>query len=762
MTSSSESGVSGLQQHFDDSDRYPGNGESGSLPDPVAALTGEIRQTLARIGLTEVQVSGIEMKPVPKNKSGDIGFSCIPLVRKGFKNQENWNPDDMAKQLVRSLNTLPHRLVKSYEAVGTNINIHIDFKEFGTYVVREVFEKRDRYGAENIGQGAHWVVDLSSPNIAKPMSVGHLRSTNIGDALAHTLKFMGYQVTKDNHLGDWGTQFGFLIYVILRDNLFEEIESSPDPIMMLKNIYVSISAESKAEEKNDDDTIRTGARMWFSKLEKGDAKARNLWQKINEWSLAGFQGIYDQLGVTFDVMNGESFYEAGLPKAIDTLVESGIASRSEGAIVVDLRNNLNKIMGLYIEEWASIFYEISKDAEFQFTGDVVSQLQLLNQQAASYVNDENRVQTLAEIKRKLKKEEEPYRSQIETILSGIIGQLKPDVADGKQIDLNDVLAVVFERDRGNLEAIDIRRKPVLVSDPRELGGKDLGVVLIQKADGSSLYATRDLAAALYRGQELGAEGMVYVVGGEQQLYFQQLFEILRLMRHPIAEQSRHVWFGLVKGKSIDPDTGFPVIAKMSTRAGTTVLLQDLIDEAKVRAAEMITRNKNRSLNEFEQQVAQRVGIGAIKWNDLIAHPQNEIVFDWNNMLNMKGKSAPYVMYARARALKVLAQVPELDFSTTIIRPTNIVEQDLVLKLAEFPAVNRKVVESLNPSYLTTYLHELAQLFNTFYDQLPITQERNRIQPTKEEKQTRLALTAAIAQTLKNGLDLLNIAAPDRM
>lgn len=260
----------------------------------------------------------------PKSSEmGDIAFPAFSLAK-----VERKAPQAIAADIVEKLDTTGFENVV---ATGPYINFFLDKAAISHQVLTDVITEKDQYGKLNIGQGRNVTIDMSSPNIAKPFSVGHLRSTVIGDALANIHEKLGYKPIRINHLGDWGKQFGMLIvaYKLWGDKAAVEA----DPISELLKLYVRINAEAEEKPELDDE-----ARQWFKKLEDGDPEAHELWQWFRDESLVEFNRIYDKLDVTFDSYNGEAFYNDKMDEGIQILEEKGLLQESKGARIVDLES----------------------------------------------------------------------------------------------------------------------------------------------------------------------------------------------------------------------------------------------------------------------------------------------------------------------------------------------------------------------------------------------------------------------------------------
>lgn len=457
------------------------------------------------------------------------------------------------------------------------------------------------------------IVEFSSPNIAKPFTIGHLRSTIIGAAIANILEAVGAQVLRDNHLGDWGTQFGKQIWALKRwGGIDKKQEFSVKELVAL---YVKFHDEAEKNPELDQE-----ARDWFKKLETGNQEAKELWQKCVDWSWVEFQKIYDRLGIKFsdEFENGrglgESFFEAKMPAVIKELKQK----------------QLLKIGG-----------------------------------------------------------------------------------DGAQL-------VFFPKDK-------------------------YPPAMILKKDGTSLYATRDLATDKFRKEKYKPNLVINEVGEEQRLYFKQLFEIEKMLGWYREGQRIHVWHGHFRFKD----------QKMSTRKGNVIWLEDVLDEAEKRA--MVLQKTERDFRDKAMNLARDVGIGALKWNDLKGSPDRSIVFDWDEILKMEGNSGPYLQYTYARARSVLQNSKNRTYRLTDVKKLNISsEESMILRtLYRFEEVVVAAADELAPNLVATFIFDLAQKFNSFYN-------KHRIIGSGASEPFRLWLTQATAEMIKRGLNLLGINAPEKM
>lgn len=423
------------------------------------------------------------------------------------------------------------------------------------------------------------VVDFSSPNVAKPMHVGHIRSTILGDALARVLRLIGHRVITDNHQGDWGTQFGKLI-AGWKHHL-DRAALEKDAIAELERIYKVVNAATEV-----DPNVLNEARQELVKLQGGDEENLRIWRQMIDVSQKEFDVIYGRLGVKFDHTLGESFYNAHLPGLVKELREKGIARESEGA--------------------TAIFFD------------------------------------------------------------------------------------------------DI---PSLKEHP----------ALVQKSDGGFNYTTTDLATLEYRLKEWRPTEIVYVTDGRQQLHFQQLFAAFHRW-HPEAEvKLAHVWFGSILGEDGKP---------FKTRSGETIRLADLLDEAEERAFKVVS-DKNPDLPEAQRrEIARVVGIGAVKYADLLPNRQSDYVFSWNKLLALDGNTAPYLQYAIARIRSIFRKAgvegAAKDSPVQLAAPEELV---LARHLLNFGLALEAVAEEYRPNFLCNYLYELGGKFTGFYESCPGPESR---------------------------------------
>ncbi len=532
----------------------------------------------------------------PSSDMGDYAFPCFKLGK---------NPHQAAEQLKQNI-PLPV-FVEKIEVAGPYLNFFLNKPMVAEETLKSIYQQAKHYGATDVGKSKKLVIDFSSPNIAKPFGIGHLRSTVIGNSLVKIFSFLNYKVIGVNHLGDWGTQFGKLIVAYRKWGVKEKLQK--EPIKHLLHLYVKFHEEA---EKNDD--FNELARAEFKKLEDGDKDALALWEAFRELSLQEFQKMYTLLQVSFDSYQGEAFYNTLLNSTVSEMeANRKVPTRiSEGALIVDL---------------------------------------------------------------------EKY---------------------------------------------------------------GLAPVLLRKSNGSTTYHTRDIAAALYRVKKYKPEKILYVVGMEQKLHFQQLFKVLELAGLP-AEKFVHVDFGLFR---------FPE-GKMSTRKGNVIFLEEVLDKAIAHVAEII-REKNPTLPD-KQGVARAVGVGAIIFADLNSDRTRNIDFDWDRMLSFDGETGPYLQYTHARICSILRKSdiqPSLHVSYAALNTPE--EARIISLLSAFPSVVLLTAHHYKPHHVAQYLLSLAQVFNEFYHKHKV------ISPDKEVSKARILLVDSVRQVLRNGLFLLGLQAVERM
>lgn len=284
-----------------------------------------VKEALIDLGFKAEEIPAFLVEHPDELSHGDYSTNVALILARKIKQ----NPVEFAKKLVEKLDVLKSDLIAKIEVAGPGfINFYLS-ENFFVSQTKEIVKRGKKFGQGKIGKGKKVVMEYSSPNIAKPFTVGHLRSTIIGDALANILDFSGYKVIRDNHLGDWGTQFGKLIVAIKKWSSIETIEKSNQPIKDLVALYVKFH-----DEAEKDKTLEAEGRAWFTKLERGDKEAKKIWEKCVKFSLKEFERVYKVLGIKFDTAYGESFFEDKMAAVIEDVKKAGIARESEGAYLV--------------------------------------------------------------------------------------------------------------------------------------------------------------------------------------------------------------------------------------------------------------------------------------------------------------------------------------------------------------------------------------------------------------------------------------------
>ena len=553
-------------------------------------------------GLTLAEVENIVEVPQDA-KMGDYAFPCFRLAKVLRK-----APPMIAAEIAEKISGNP--MFEKVEQVNAYVNMFISKKEFVKDVVDEVLAKGEEYGKTNVGGGKTVIVEFSSPNIAKPFHIGHIRSTVIGNSINKIYSAMGYNVVRINHLEDYGTQFGKMICAYRHWGNKEDVIN--EPIKTLLSYYTRFHVEVEEHPELDDE-----AREIFAKLERGEKEEVELWQWFRDESLKEFNRVYKMLGIEFDSYAGESFYSDKMPRIVEMLEEKGLLEESNGAQIVDL---------------------------------------------------------------------EPY---------------------------------------------------------------GLTPALIKKSDGSSLYITRDIAAAVYRKEHYDFYKNIYVVASQQNLHFQQWIKIIELLGFDWAKDNIHVPFGLV---SLEDGT-------MSTRHGRVVFLEDVLNRAVDQTREII---KEKGVNtDNVDETAKQVGIGAVIFQELSNNRIKDYVFSWDKVLDFNGETGPYVQYTYARAASVLRNAGEdvCRAAEGEISPEYITGEsayELAKLIYALPQVICDAGERYEPSVLTRHIVDMAQSFNRFYH------DEHILVDDEEEKAAKLALVKAAKTAIKNGLSLLGMEAPERM
>ena len=561
-------------------------------------LAKKVSTALAAAGLSDAG----ELTPATDPRFGDYQTNAALVLGK----QRGENPRELAEKIVGHLNV--GDLCEQPAVAGPGF-INLTLRPGAIAEKTAGILGDERLGVAETESPRRIVIDFGSPNVAKPMHVGHIRSTVLGDALARIATFLGHEVIRDNHIGDWGTQFGMVIYGW--KNLLDQRALQQNPLAEIVRIYKETNALTTSDPQ-----VREACRQELVKLQGGDKENIDIWNECVAFSMQDFEHVYELLDIHYDIQCGESFYNDRLPSVVERLLKSGIAEMSEGAVVVFFR-------------------------------DI------------------------------------------------------PELAD----------------------------KPCI----------------IRKRDGGFNYATTDIATVDYRLDDLKADSVWYVVGAPQTLHFKQIFEIAR--RQGYQADLRHITFGSILGEDRK---------LMKTRSGENVPLRELLEEA-CRRARKIIEEKNPDLSEAEKiDVAQKIGIGAVKYADLSQYRMTDYVFSWDKMLSLQGNTAPYLQNAYVRIRSIFRKAGESARKINKLLLGDSAEITLAKRLCQFAEIVPQVLNDFRPNILANYLFEVANSFHAFYEACPV------LKSEEPARSSRLALCALTGRVLHRGLDLLGIKVPEKM
>lgn len=559
----------------------------------------KVRDALSIVieGLSKEEIENLIETP-PSFDMGDYAFPVFRLA-KTYKKAPNLIAEEIKEKLSHN------EYFDKVENAGPYVNFFICKEKLLEIVYKEIEEKGDMYGSSDMGKGKNVIVEFSSPNIAKPMHIGHIRSTVIGNALYHIFKHLGYNTIAINHLGDYGTQFGMLIaaYKLWGDR--EAIEKNP--IDELLDLYVRYN---KLQEL--DPAARDTARDWFKKLEQGDEEATEIWTWMKKLSIVEFEKVYDMLGIKYDSYKGEAFYSDKMPAVIEEIKEKNIGKMDDGAYIVDLK---------------------------------------------------------------------PY---------------------------------------------------------------GLTPLIIVKSNGTTTYATRDIAAARYRKKTYDFYKNIYVVASEQNLHFQQWKQVLKLMGDEWADDCIHVNFGLISLKD----------GALSTRQGRVLKLEDVLNKAIEKTREIIEK-RNPNL-ENKEEVAKMVGTGAIVFQELFNQRIKDYVFDWDKTLSFEGETGPYAQYTYARCKSLIEKSGGFDPAKVDFSLVKDEAYEILKYVYDLPRTIVLAMEKYEAFYITRNIIDIAKSFNKYYAANQII--------TDDEKLTnsRLAIVDIVQKAIKVGMNLIGVQTPDRM
>jgi len=575
----------------------------------------------AHLQVPATQIESLITTPA-KGVDADLALPCFQLAK-----TRGVPPPALASELVAVVRAAGIDAV----AAGPFLNLRFPPATIAALLLPVLAQHPETALRSELGSGQRVCIDFSSPNIAKHLAFHHIRSTMIGNALAQLYGACGWQVTRINFLGDWGTAFGRLISGWKREGLtLAGLAAAADQVTFLNDLYVRASQAAKGDAALEED-----ARRWSKALEDGDAEARHLWQIFKDASLAEFRRVYALLGVDFDSWKGEAYYDDKMQPVLAELEGKGLTSIDQGATVVDLSAQ---------------------------------------------------------------------------------GFKKP--------------------------------------------------VLLKRADGGTLYATRDLAAADDRWQEFTFDRALYVVDLGQALHFKEWFAVAKLLQRPYAERLRHVGFGVVLMWNDEPGEGLSAgWAKGRTRNGKIMLLREVLEEACERARSIVAE-KNPDLPENERNhIARAVGVGAVVFNDLKNGRTNDVKFKFEDALNFQGETGPYLQFAHARLCSIERKFAEMHPHPPQPDPAFLNEdgeKQVLLAIARLRSALERAVASDEPSLLAQGLLALAAAISSWLTAGNADVTRRVLCPDAATASARLQLVAAARATLGSGLGLLGLQAPVRM
>lgn len=576
-------------------------------------LANELRNLLPDQNLISAENLIAVLEPPKKLEHGHLAFPVFPLAK-----QLRQAPPVIANQIANHLKALIDANSKSTKDLGLIsavpaggfLNLTFSDDSLQARLFRAVSIDGERLGCSTAGAGKRVVIDYSSPNVAKPMHIGHLRATAIGQSIRNLAETQGYEVIGLNHLGDWGVQFGKLAWAFREWG--SEYDFKGQPFKSLFDIYVRFHEEA---EKNPE--LEAKGSLVFKELEQGSKDVEEIWKMFVKISLVEYQRLWDLLGVKHDLVRGESFYNDRLKPVEEMLEKKGLLKESEGAIVVDL-------------------------------------------------------------------------------------------------------------------------------------GEEMPPCLIRKSDGASLYATRDLASAMYRMTELKADLNLYVVGFDQSLHFKQVFKVLELAGFDWVKNCHHISFGMYR---------FKEGMKMSTRKGNVIFLEDVLNQSIERTAKLIAIKNPSLTSEQQRSIAQDVGVGGVIFGDLVFDRVKNVEFDWDRILSFDGDSGPYVQYMHVRCASLLRKYKEAGKTTSYVNVAKLSEPDereLVRLLMAYDETLAAAFRIFKPNILAQYLLEVCGAFSRFYHNNRILGE------AADVESSRMALVSATQAVLFQGLKNLSIRAPEMM
>jgi len=578
--------------------------------------------------LPDADLTAVLVRPCPDPKFGDYQTAALMSLAKARK----LNPRQLATDVLAKLDVA--EVCEKVEIAGAGF-LNFRLKQSALEAALSSAARGEHLFFEPAKQPKTVVIDFSSPNVAKPMHVGHIRSTGIGDALQRVFRLLGHRVVTDNHIGDWGTQFGKLL--LGWKQLLDRPALERDAIAELERLYKIINTECDANPARLEE-----AKQELVKLQAGDAENLAIWKEMARVSQVQFDDLYSRLGVKFDHTLGESFYNPRLSGIVEELLAKGVARESQGAIGIFSDGNLPP-------------------------------------------------------------KEDPFL---------------------------------------------VNRDGEWVADP----------ALVRKSDGGFNYTTTDLATIDHRLKTWSPDEILYVVDDRQGPHFKKLFLAFARWQPDAAKKVKlvHIGFGKIMGEDGKP---------FKTRSGDTVKLGDLLDEAEERAFTLVKLKQlerpedERVPENLWPEIARVVGIGSIKYADLLPNRQSDYVFSWDKMIAFNGNTAGYLQYAYARIRSIQRKAETTTDAQAA--PANLQlaapeEIALAKHLLNFGMTLEAIAEDCRPNFLCNYLYELAGRFTSFYENCPVLKSEGAT------RASRLVLCDLTARTLQQGLEALGIGVVEQM
>jgi len=567
-------------------------------------MLSQLRSVISKNFASVLQRDAAVIEDLLENpKQAGHGHLALPVF--AWSKEAKMPPPKLAAELAEKMSKVKPPEIEAVTPVSGFVNFTFTTAFVQKVLSESIFKNRGKIGFTDTGRGKKMVIDFASPNVAKPMHIGHLRASIIGQCIVNLGKAQGYEVVGLNHLGDWGVQFGKLAWAYQKWG--GEYDFDKHAFESLYKLYVRFHQEAENNPAMEAEGSKT-----FKKLEDGDKEIEKLWKRFVDISLSDYQRIWDDLGIKHELVRGESFYNERMKPVEQELEKKGLLVESDGAMVVRL--------------------------------------------------DE----------------------------------------------------------------------------------EGMPPCLIRKSDGASLYATRDLASALYRMQELKADLSLYVVGVDQTLHFRQVFKVLEKMGYPWVDKCHHISFGMYRFKG----------GKVSSRKGGTIVLEDVLNEAVELVAEVI-KQKNPDLKDAAK-VARQVGFGAVIFNDLVNDRVKNVEFDWERAVDFEGDSGPYVQYCGVRCASLVrkyGKAVQPEFAVKLEAPE---EKELMRCLLGYQDTLENSFRSFKPHILAGYLLDVCHRFNQFYTKCRVLGEGPEIEAA------RMTLVGAVHAVLEEGLRILSIELPEAM